>query len=212
MGAMVHGRLDVIGEVGGKEVLNTLWYRLEETHGTTATAAAALAAEWVVTVSPQWVKFFPSQYNLARVEVQAYSSVWAPLMFLPYSATVDTPGTNTGTLAGPAQTVILNFSLDLASLLEPADTNPPRRSYLALGPVPEAAIGDDGLVIFTYWASGDLLNFRGGIVATLEDPGNFTVAIPERVGRPNDVGQRASMLVVDTAFRGRSSFRRSRNN
>lgn len=60
MGDMVHGRLDIIGAVGGKEILNTLWYRLEESGGVTATVAAALAAEWIVTVSPQWVKFSPA--------------------------------------------------------------------------------------------------------------------------------------------------------
>lgn len=85
-----------------------------------------------------------------------------------------------------------------------------KRSYLAMGPIPETSVQDTGEFDGTPYPAGALTALLGSLASEIDTGGTPGTIVNERAGVPGTAGERTSMLIVSAAFRALASFRRSR--
>ncbi len=212
MTVATHGEVVIRGLCNGQNITNILYFRMVSEDGDPTALAVDFAGGLQADFVPVWLATMSVHYSLVSLDIQLYDAQWNKLLFLPYPSIVGANGTVAGDLAGPAQVAIIKFSLDPTSALVPSDTAKPKRSYLAFGPIGEDNILDNGAFQGNTYTGGSLAALLFFLSEDHDFGGDIGVAHPERVGSPSSIGQRASMLVTTASFRGKASFRRSRNN
>lgn len=134
------------GRYRNQNIFNVLHYRLGEDPipGAWNLAGAEELAEAVhVHVWTNGLQARMSeQYLLDKIVVTPRNPDFATIYSLPFTREVGEYGVKVGALTGPATCIIANFVLEPTSVLN--DFHPPKRGYVALGPIEEAAIDDDG--------------------------------------------------------------------
>lgn len=207
-----HAQVTINGLANGQVINNILYYRMTSDDSGAPAIADAVADGFNDLFVPVWRAVMSTTYTYVDTIIQLYDAAWNPLLFLPLHYNINLAGTVAGSLAGPAQVAIIKFALDAGSLLAPVGGDWVRRSYIAMGPIPEAAVQNTGEFDGTPYGAGALNNLLDALVSEIVCDAPAGTIAAERAGTPLEDGNRSSMLIVSAAYRAKSSFRRSRTN
>ena len=138
-------KLVMNGSCRGQDIRNILYYRttsvLSEVDFPFA-GAEALAANFVQEVWPEVKYLYANDYTLDTVDVYPINDEFEMVYQMPYSLAVGEAGSQSDAHVGPASCLNIKFVLGATTILN--GIVPPRRGYLAVGPIPAAWIGEDG--------------------------------------------------------------------
>lgn len=202
------------GDYVGTAVINILKYRLagDLLPGDLNLAGAdTLAGAVKDVVWPAMRGLMSSNYTLQGVKVIARNAQFSPIYQSPFVLPVNEAGTEAaGTYNGPMPCVILAANIEPTSVLN--DFHPPRRGYIAIGPVSDQNCLNDGRLgagaIAAYQALGNTL---GTNLVTILPPAVFW---PIRTSEVKALGGLVTLRgwADVTGFTARPvvSFRRSR--
>ena len=137
------------GQFQGQSILNILYYRNGvgvdisglTVGGTKEVADAVKAIIWPILRGQ-----LPADYNLAQIDSYAYDDTSFDLLYQqPFTLGVQEPGLQASSAKynGPAPCAILKFILESHSILVDGP-RPPKRGYLAIGPLGDNQVLDDG--------------------------------------------------------------------
>jgi hypothetical protein len=195
----------VKGTAAGQAVNNILYYSTVAPDAIVwdASVATALGQAVVDAWEESALNAYPQAYAFSGVDVSMVDEdgeVSSPF-------TVSVVGTGAGVysdlLATPGITAILKFNCSPAVLVNARPV--PKRSYLAIGPLAEGWVADDGL----YTQASRTAQYVGPAVTQGHLIG-ATPFVPYRVGRTEGARVAAVGLVVSSVVRPYASFRRSR--
>lgn len=207
----------LIGQVENQPIVNTLWYYCPTAIDDPYAAVEAFASQWSSLYKEAWTDPLPSAYQFLRTETSVYNASWQSLLSAPHVMAQLAMGTMIANLMGQSPYVVIDFILDY-TYGETAPGHPPvRRSYLAYGPINDAAVANDHTFQPNIFAPGLL----SGLLDVMFN--EFTIGVPEmtftpiRVGAPRFIGglpdpdgYRSWAKVVNANFRSVTSNRRSR--
>jgi hypothetical protein len=136
------------GQFQGQAINNILYYRNGvgvDISGITLGGAKEVADAVKAIVWPALKGVMSTQYQLAQIDSYVYNDQTFDLLYQnPYTEGVQEYGTNVGTgFNGPAPCAILKFILENHAVLVDGP-RPPKRGYLAIGPLADNQISDDG--------------------------------------------------------------------
>lgn len=206
------------GEYQNQRINNILWYRTGvgiDLDGLTVGGAKELAETVKAEVWPTMRPNLPLTYKLADVTVYPFHDGTFDLMFQnPYTLPVAETGLGNWATNGPAECCIIKFNLEPTTIL-PNGPKPPKRGYVAIGPIHEGAIDDSGHI------TDALFNDPGATLNTMaaKFASNLEHALPPVVWYPIRVHQERVLGlwkilsfadVQSAALRRLTSFRRSR--
>lgn len=202
----------LLGSYGDQEVQNTLWYRYENDVPGGEETIPNFVAQLESVVLAKWAAMSLDAYLISGCAVQLFSAAWEPRLITPLSVSLEVNGELDASSPGVGACAIINFHPAVTGGGVPAGHVPVRRSYLALGPIAESAISDVGgfdPTVYGATAGSELLTALASSLGSLDIWGETT---PIRVGAADGLGVRSYIAVASASFRGRASFRRSRNN
>jgi hypothetical protein len=137
------------GQCQGQDVKNILYYRTGlgvDLSGFTLGGTrelATLVREFIWTAARV---ILPTAYRLESITASVYNDGTFDLLYQnPTVIGVGEDGLANGSLNGPATTAIINFSLE-PTLIGANGLKPPKKGYIAFGPLMDTWINDDGTV------------------------------------------------------------------
>ena len=206
------------GMAHGQKIVNNLYYRTGigfELAGLEVGGAKALAASLKAQVAPKMLDCLPSSYEMVDITVYPYDDGSFNLLYQnPWAEPVAQNGTVSEQTDGVSNVMVLKFNLEPTQILGNG-VKPPKRGYIALGPVASAWITDDGHIDPAQWV---LPNWKPNVLAAAL-AGNIESLLPPVVWYPIRVSQMKVLGVFKiTSFadvggcvvRRLASFRRSR--
>jgi len=204
------------GSAQGQDIKNILYYRTGlgiDISGLTIGGTVELANGIHAMVVPSLLDCLVADYQLEDITVYAYDESTFNLFYqVPYTLGVYQNGNRGGDTDGHAQCGILRFDLEPSVVLIDGP-RPPRRGYLAIGPLPSDWITNAGVLDRT-GSNGTKLDALTAAVSsnveTLIPPALF---FPVRVHTDKVLGivKIASFADIQNAtWRPQTSFRRSR--
>lgn len=195
----------VTGEAFGEEIINVLYYaNLSPTNNGWDPARASALGEAVGTAWFNNAKgTLPTQYTLQSVKVRGLDYNRNVVSTYTIEVPASGAGTRSFSMAGAGPVGIIAFQTGPAAEFEAERV--PRRSYIAIGPLTDAQVMDDGKVLWSAQEKTDLtaLLTQGHLAGGVN-------MVPVRLGVPNSLGQPAIGAVDGVLFRPFASFRRSR--
>lgn len=201
------------GRVNNQDVVNVLWYKVgvDLLPGALNFGGADLLANLVH--SQVWTGTLRSTMNtlylLSSIQVYPYDENFSPILQLPYERNVGEYGQSAGAINGSAPCLIAKFNLEPTSILQ--GFFPPKRGYVALGPIRDDYIDNTGNVegdFYNYWQLA-ANRFTIDLVSVVP-PMTFE---PVRVSTRTILGVftfRGWAGIQSVSLRHRASFRRSR--
>lgn len=202
------------GRYRGQNIFNILHYRTGEDFipgdfnlaGAPEVANAVKTAIWTNGIKSR----MHEEYLLDKVVVYPRNPAFATIYSMPYTLEVGEYGVKYGATVGPSTCVIVRLNLENTSVFN--GFFPPKRGYLAIGPIEEAAIDNDGNLEgadFAAWASS-VECFADDLHTGLLGLETF---YPIRVSTRKIAGVltlRGWSDIVSTSVRHKTTFRRSR--
>ncbi len=166
----------------------------------------AVASAW----GTQFFPHLPAVYTLQGTDVSMIDETGETISPFVVSTSNSGTGTNPGSADGPGACIILKFNC--TTVVQATGHSVPRRSYIAVGPVPTEAIGTSGLIssLPAWQTAAESALTQGHLI-------NAVQMLPYRIGRdhpasssdptnvPGGVGAVHSVIA-----RPYASFRRSR--
>lgn len=218
---MAYYKVVLHGVYSGQSIVNVLWYRaVESPLGALLDPASGEDITFQVQqeVWPIMRGIFPDTYTLQDITAYPYTSTLIPAFALPYVRQVNEQATRPEANNGPAPCAILACGVEntpLVNLLYPKETSllAPRRGYLAIGPLIDAAIDNTGHIVMTGDTHASLAALATKLAETLEnlDPVAFFVPLRARLTKVAGVLTLQGFAPIATVtIRPRASFRRSR--
>lgn len=193
------------GRAGGQNVNNILYYGDDAAEPFTINDAglAAFVAEWEDEFAADWLSKMADTYTLATLTAYVVDVHGSVISDNPAQSAPAAPGTDAGACSSPAVTAILSFQ---TSSIGAIGSRSLRRSYLALGPVPEVHVDTNGALTATALANYATL---AALVSS-----TFNGAVdqyePVRLGRTAALAQPAVGTIVSATVQPFVSFRKSR--
>jgi hypothetical protein len=206
------------GSVHGQSIINNLYYRTGigiDIDGLSIGGADTLGTCIKDQVWPKLKECLPGAYTLETIEVYPFKDGTFDLMYQnPASTRVFEHGTREDASDGPAICAIVKFNLEPTVILENG-IKPPKRGYVAVGPIPSAWINDTGKLDETFFVNPlfQLNALADALAANLESLLPPVVFFPVRVRQENILGVWKPVSYADVGgatVRQRTSFRRSR--
>lgn len=204
------------GQALGQDIKNILYYRTGlgiDVEGFTWGGAVDVANLVKTEVWPSFKTLMITGYELQDITVYVYDEQDFHLLIQnPATVPVHEFGLQVAPWNGPATCAIVRFVLEPTSILFNGPV-PPRRGYLAVGPLRDASINDDGSINI---AGGEALNWNAlcnavsSNIASVIPP---VVFFPIRVKHTSVLGIWTITSFADVSsatLRTQSSFRRSR--
>jgi len=204
------------GQCQGQDIKNILYYRTGfeiDISGLTAGGTVECAQAVKSMVWPLLKAVLPVSFEMQDISCYVYDSQDFHLMYQnPTILGVQENGLRAGSLNGPAPCAILRFSLEPHIILVDGP-KPPKRGYLAVGPMIDEWIQDSGEMLLgtVEQLEWDLVCAAlSNNIGTILPPSNF---FPIRVHQDKVLGLwkiTSFADVRDCSIRTGSSFRRSR--
>ena len=138
----------VKGSCQGQAINNILYYRTGigvDISGFTVGGTKEVADAVKAMIWPALKEVLPPAYELQQIDSYVYNEQTFDLLYeAPYTVGVQDFGVaGDGNLNGPAPCAIMKFILENHVILVDGP-RPPKRGYLAIGPMPDLLINDDG--------------------------------------------------------------------
>lgn len=139
------------GSAFGEDVKNILYYRSGiglEIGGLTAGGTLELSQAVKTLVWPALKSVLPAAYRLQDITTYVYEDgTFNPIYQNPTTLGVGENGTQPGATNGPAVCAIAKFQLEPTIVLLNGP-KPPKRGYLAIGPLTDSQVNNDGTVLY----------------------------------------------------------------
>jgi hypothetical protein len=206
------------GTYMGQNIVNNLYYRTGvgfDLDGLSLGGAKELALCIKNQVWPKWKFCMTSEYKLEDITVYPYHDGTFDLMYQnPWTENVMEAGNGPAETDGPGICAILKFNLEGTAILTNG-IKPPKRGYVAVGPIQSAWIDNSGALTDTVFLPADSrLNELGvALAGNLESLLPPVIFFPVRVSQKNILGIWKPVSFADVngvKVRRRTSFRRSR--
>ena len=206
------------GSYAGQAVNNLLYYRNApntDLEGLTFGGTQELCTLIKSSIWPHLQAVMVPKYTLASITAYVYSDNTFQLMYQnPYTLAVDEPGQAAGVADGSMTTLIFKFGLEPVPLIGNGP-KPPKRGYVAVGPVNDTWLDDEGHV------QTEFMNNPSGVGRALCDAlsTNLASLIPPALYYPIRVHSEKVLGIFhitsyadvnSCSIRRLSSFRRSR--
>lgn len=140
-------KLVMNGSAYGQDIRNILYYHttaiLSEIDFPFA-GSEALAQNFVQDKWPAIRHLFSNDYTLDTVDVHPINDDFELVYSMPFILAVGETGEQTGVSGGPALCFNVRFGLEATTIVN--GLFPPRRGYIAVGPIPRDWVGEDGYV------------------------------------------------------------------
>ncbi len=211
-------RVVMNGTCEGQNIVNNLYYRTGvgiDLDGLSLGGAKELAQCVKDQVWPKWKYAVSGGYKLEDITVYPYHDGTFDLMYQnPWTENVMESGLGVNETDGPAICAILKFNLEGTVILANG-IKPPKRGYVAVGPITSNWIDNTGALTDTVFLPADSrLNDLGvALAANLESLLPPVIFFPVRVSQKNILGVWRPVSFADVngvKVRRRTSFRRSR--
>lgn len=204
------------GNCQGQDIKNILYYRdgvgftwLNPLFGGSETLAGNIVQE----IWPKLKVVLPNDYQLESVDVYPHNDAFELTTQMPFSLAVNELGLQASQHAGLSQVMNLKFNLEATGILN--GVFPPRRGYIALGPVPSTWIQEDGMFTQAVVDGGEIgeicVALAQDLLFVVPSPGSF---YPIRVKHNRALGGLIKWLsfadVNNVRPVRKASFRRSR--
>lgn len=196
----------IIGTAQGQVINNVLYYLRDVGVPGLFDQAEAIAVgdaaldNWVANVLPS----LSSSYALQGCNVDFIDENRTSLAPFLQGRSRSGAGGSAGTLDTPALVMIVSFQTTF--IASGTGLRNPRRSYLALGPLNNAQVGDGGALALT---AGEIIDVTDALEASLTLSTGPTLP-PARVGTDNADGEPSAGIIASATIRPYASFRRSR--
>lgn len=205
--ATYDGYLQLIlgGRAGGQNVLNILYYGDDAGDPFTFNDAqmASFVADWEAQFGAGWVGGMADTYILETLTAYAVNVHGEVISDNPAQSSPNLQGTDAGDCSSPAVTAIISFQTSSISSIPSRSL---RRSYLAIGPVPEVHVNTNGALtaaaITEYTALAALVSTNLSI--------GFFEYQPVRLARTASTAMAAVGTIVSAVPQPFVSFRKSR--
>lgn len=189
----------------GQQINNILYYaHLAPTNnGWDPDRAADLGAAVNVAWQAEALWLLPSQYEFFGCSIRGLDLDRVPVSTYPVGVGMLDNGNLTSDIETPGLCAIAAF--DLVTATEYESERVPRRSYIALGPLTQGQVTDEGRLTLDGTNQSDM--------EALLEQGHFVDGVqmsPVRLGFDNAAGQPGIGAVANARFRPFASFRRSR--
>jgi len=208
----------------GQDIKNILYYRtaVDTASGLFGFGGAAEVAEEInQEIVPKYRAMMPPDWSMQSIDVYPYNNLFELVYQLPYTLPVNVNGqwTNFGTTNGPAPCVNIKFNLE-PTVIGSQALLAPKRGYVAISPISDQWIGDDGYLIDDVFTGvvGDLNDLADALSSNLESIDPPAVFFPIRAKVVMSAPGEGGATVIASAFADissaavnrRMSFRRSR--
>lgn len=206
------------GTYAGQNIVNNLFYRTGigfDLDGLSLGGAKELATCIRGQVWEYMKETLPLGYTLEAIDVYPYHDGTFDLMYQnPWTENVLETGTQVDATDGPAVCAIYKFNLE-PTVIFANGFNPPKRGYIAVGPVISGWIDNDGRIVAGVFntVENTMQRFATALAANLESLLPPVVFYPVRVKQDNILGIFKPVSYADVngvVLRRRTSFRRSR--
>lgn len=173
------------GTCQGQDIRNILYYR--DGPGLTWTNLFWSGSEYLAQAIAdsgldKYLNFMPNDYTLESIDVYPHDENYVLTASQPFSMGMNAQGLNTGAHAGMTQCVNFKFQMEPTGIVN--GVYPPKKGYIAMGPIPAAWVGEDGYIpnlTLDTPVFHDVENFlKGDLAILLPLPGSF---FPIRVRR-----------------------------
>lgn len=211
-------RVVLNGSAHGQAIINNLYYRTGvgvDIDGLSIGGADTLAKCVKEQVWPKFKECVTTSYKLNTIDVYPFRDGTFDLLYQnPWTEQVLQNGERTANSDGPGNCVILKFNLEPTAIL-PNGIKPPKRGYIALGPINSEWLDDSGKIADTWLLRTDpiLGNLCDALAANLESLLPPVVFYPIRVHTDRLIAGFKITSFADVngcVPRQRASFRRSR--
>jgi hypothetical protein len=204
------------GQAYGQDIKNILYYRTGlgvDIAGLTVGGTVELANSVRAIIWPLMKQVLTDSYRLEDITASVYNDGTFDLVYQnPTTVQVGENGVRAGTLNGPATCAIVKFSLEPTMLIANGP-KPPKRGYVAIGPLCDDQIGNGGSMVLdgledAKWTA--LCFALANNVVSLIPPAVF---FPVRMHQDKVLGVfrfTSFADVRDAMVRNMASFRRSR--
>lgn len=200
---------------GGQAIMNTYWYRvaLALPFAELLGFAQAIGAEWLEGIwdngsADDLKSIMPTTFTLDTLSVDFRDDDGVLLNSIPFEIIVNDPGTLVAAYDSPASYAVMHCSLGNA---QGPGLDLPRRGYLAIGPLPNTAIGDDGVLQAGILASLTALGVRIATNLVTVAPPGALFPIRVRLNKLNLLPDYYRYRDVEACFpRTRVRYRKSR--
>lgn len=206
------------GSYEGQTIVNNLAYRVGvgvDVAGFAVGGADALAHCIKDQVWPDMKPCMPTGYTLESITAYPYHGETLELLYQnPYTLNVLEAGTGNNDTDGPAQCAIIKFNLEPTAILSNG-WFPPKRGYVAVGPIFSGWINNKGQIIDEVFLDGTtrLNKLATSLAANLESLLPPVVFFPIRVKSQKVAGIWTLTSFADVGgaqLRRNASYRRSR--
>lgn len=205
--ATYDGYLQLIigGRAGGQNVNNILYYGDDAGDPFTFNDAqmASFLADWEAQFASAWVGAMADTYTLATLTAYAIDVHGGVISDNPAQSAPALAGTDAGDCSSPAVAAVLSFQ---TSSIASIPSRSLRRSYLAIGPVPEVHVNTNGSLTATALTEYGAL---AALVASSLDIGFFEYQ-PVRLARTEPLATPAVGTIVSAVVQPYVTFRKSR--
>jgi hypothetical protein len=204
------------GQAFGQDVKNILYYRTGvgiDIEGLSLGGTEDVAREIKAQVWPAFRALLPGNYELQDIDVYAYHDQLFNLVYQnPFILSVHELGTRSELTNGPAPCAIVRFDLEPTPLLLDGP-KPPKRGYIAYGPMGDNLITDEGYIDRTGGNAALWDALTAALSSNIESLLPPAIFFPIRVHHDKILGVLAITSFADVknaTIRNVASFRRSR--
>lgn len=162
-------KLVMNGTASGQDVRNIFYYRTGpgvDMTGFIMAGAEALAGNFKQEVWPKIKWLLCDQYTLETIDVTPINNEFELMYQMPYSLVVGETGYQASGSYGVSSVINFKFQLEPTTILN--GINPPKRGYVALGPIPASMVGEDGYVTNGFMNVAEMTDLRNALAANIE--------------------------------------------
>lgn len=139
------------GSFQGQDIRNILYYRTGigvDVSQLGLSGAVQLANALTGTFTNLWLAAMDEQYMLDSLDVYPYNENFSLVYQNPYHMQIAEAGTHSSSTPGPSVCVNMVFQLEAVNILQNG-IKPPKRGYIALGPIDRNWINEQGFLLPT---------------------------------------------------------------
>jgi len=143
------------GSYAGQDIKNILYYRTGigfNFMGLTLGGASTLADLVRGTVCAAMKIALPTGFVMQDIEVTPYDDLFQLVYTSPHTLSIHENGQNGSGTNGPATCFNIHFNLE-PTLITVNGVNPPKRGYVAIGPVVDADVNNEGIMDGTLFSN-----------------------------------------------------------